>query len=410
MERVLWMALFSPAPTGRRGLPLVLVGEPGKVKTSICRQVSGMAALRFESLVASLREPADFLGLPYVKRIPVSVGNAFLSPDGEEEASVTSHSAPEFAFRSAQAMRAVLLLDEVNTCPPAVQAALLRLLFEGVCGDLELPHDVRFLLAMNDAEDAAGGWELAPPLANRMGHLRWEGPSIGQFGEYLMAGGGARVHGKLRNPTVALVDPRVEEAAVDDAWPEAWATAVGQVLGFLQSKSSAVHVKPKAGTKEASGPWPSMRTWDFATAATAVSNIYGASSIEEQILAAAFIGDPAYQELYTWRKNNDLPNPGDFLDGKAKFTHNPLRLDRTVAVLSSATSLLVDPSCHERAARAQRMWGALKELPDDAVDVAASSVVQMCQARLMVGNNEAYRTIARFEPFLTAAGVLEQGK
>lgn len=408
MERVLWMAMFAPSPSGRRGLPMLLVGEPGTAKTATCRQLARMGNLHFEAVVSSLREPSDFLGLPFIKRVPVDPSNAFLSPDMDTEICATGYSPSEFVLRCAQAERAVLMLDEVNTCPPAVQAALLRLLFEGVCGDVTLPWGVRMLLAMNATEDAAGGWELAAPLANRIGHLRWDGVSVPQFGEYLIGGGGCRVGGKLRREESPLVDPAQEEQAVDALWPEAWAHAVGHTLGFLQAKPSAAHQKPKAGTPEASSAWPSLRTWDLATAALAVAHVYGASPLEEQAIASAFVGASAYAELHAWRKNSDLPSAADLLDGKVAFAHSAARLDRTVAVLSAATALLTDPGVAERDARARWFWDFLGALPEDAADIAASAIIKLVDAKLVHGNNKAYRVIGRLTPFLVGANIIAE--
>ena len=57
--------------------------------------------------------------------------------------------------------------DEISTAPPAVQAALLRVVLERTVGDLRLPDAVSLVAAANTPEQAAGGWELSPPLANR---------------------------------------------------------------------------------------------------------------------------------------------------------------------------------------------------------------------------------------------------
>ena len=54
-----------------------------------------------------------------------------------------------------------------------MQAALLRVVLERVVGDLELPADVAVVAAANPPEQAADGWDLSAPLANRFCHLEW---------------------------------------------------------------------------------------------------------------------------------------------------------------------------------------------------------------------------------------------
>ena len=80
---------------------------------------------------------------------------------------------PDWAVRLVRAGRGLLFLDELSTAPPAVQAALLRLVLERRVGALQLPPGVRIVAAANPRSSAADGWELSPPLANRFVHLQW---------------------------------------------------------------------------------------------------------------------------------------------------------------------------------------------------------------------------------------------
>jgi MoxR-like ATPase len=65
----------------------------------------------------------------------------------------------------------LIFLDELTTAPPAVQAALLRAVVDVAFADLELdPERVTLVAAANPPDEAAGGWDLAPPLANRFVH------------------------------------------------------------------------------------------------------------------------------------------------------------------------------------------------------------------------------------------------
>jgi hypothetical protein len=54
-----------------------------------------------------------------------------------------------------------------------VQAALLRVVLERAVGDLTLPDEVAVVAAANPPEQAADGWDLSAPLANRLCHLTW---------------------------------------------------------------------------------------------------------------------------------------------------------------------------------------------------------------------------------------------
>jgi MoxR-like ATPase len=68
-----------------------------------------------------------------------------------------------WARRLTDAGHGLLFLDELTTAPPAVQAAMLRVVLERAVGDVELPASVRIVAAANPAEQAADGWELTAP-------------------------------------------------------------------------------------------------------------------------------------------------------------------------------------------------------------------------------------------------------
>src|SRR3954470_24566681 len=91
-------------------VPVLLWGAPGTGKTSVVRALADRAGLPCETVIASIREPADFAGLPVV------ISNV----DGP---SAVELAAPRWALRLAEAGAGVLFFDEVFTAPPAVQAA-----------------------------------------------------------------------------------------------------------------------------------------------------------------------------------------------------------------------------------------------------------------------------------------------
>src|SRR5262245_48759500 len=126
-------------------VPTLLWGGPGIGKTSAVREMAASAAWPCEIVIASIREPSDFAGLPVI---------------GNEDGSV--HMAPpRWAQRLASEGKGLLFLDEVSTAPPAVQAALLRVVLERTVGDLALPDAVAVVAAANPPEQAADGWDLA---------------------------------------------------------------------------------------------------------------------------------------------------------------------------------------------------------------------------------------------------------
>src|SRR3954463_7806584 len=137
-------------------VPVLLWGAPGTGKTSAVRALAAARGWACETVIASIREPSDFAGLPIV----VDGGVRFAPPT--------------WARRLAEGGPSVLFLDEISTAPPAVQPALLRVVLERGVGDLDLPAEVAVVAAANPPEQAADGWDLSAPLANRLCHLAWQ--------------------------------------------------------------------------------------------------------------------------------------------------------------------------------------------------------------------------------------------
>ncbi|WP_254715373.1 MoxR family ATPase [Actinomadura sp. NAK00032] len=140
-------------------LPVLLWGEPGIGKSAGLRQLATGLGVPLETVIASAHEPSDFAGLPIIGDDPAATGVPMALPD--------------WAVRLAASGRGIVFFDELSSAPPAVQAALLRVVLERRVGSLALPESVRVVAAANPPSSAVDGWHLSPPLANRFVHLRW---------------------------------------------------------------------------------------------------------------------------------------------------------------------------------------------------------------------------------------------
>jgi hypothetical protein len=108
--KIIKSLLLTPGLNNRMGIPAVYRGKPGVGKSSVITQVVNDLGMHCEIVLASVREPSDFLGLP----IPSKGGKG------------VEYAPPQWARRAAEAGDAVVFFDEINTAPPSVQAALLR--------------------------------------------------------------------------------------------------------------------------------------------------------------------------------------------------------------------------------------------------------------------------------------------
>lgn len=258
-------------------LPVLLWGEPGIGKTAALTRLAESLDLPLTTVIASVHEPSDFSGLPVVGDDPAVHGVPMAPPD--------------WAVRLVRAGRGLLFLDELSTAPPAVQAALLRLVLERRIGTLRLPPGVRIVAAANPRSSAADGWELSPPLANRFVHLQWTHDQ-----EVVVRGLG----GTWPRATLPRLDPRKVRQAVD--------FARRAVCGLLSARPTLVHRLP-SGEARRGGAWPSPRSWDMTLTLIAFATAAGSSREVLSLLVRGTVGDGPGLELLASLDRLDLPDP-----------------------------------------------------------------------------------------------------
>ncbi|MFE2410945.1 AAA family ATPase [Kitasatospora sp. NPDC059408] len=316
-------------------LPVLLWGEPGIGKTAALTQLATSLDLPLTTVIASVHEPSDFSGLPIVGDDPAEQGVPLAPPD--------------WAVRLVRAGRGLLFLDELSTAPPAVQAALLRLVLERRIGALQLPPGVRIVAAANPRSSAADGWELSPPLANRFVHLQWVHDH-----EVVVRGLGGTW------PRATL--PSLDRAAL----PEAVAFARRAVCGLLAARPKLVHQLPSSEARRG-GAWPSPRSWDMALRLIAFATAAGSSRDVLSLLVRGTVGDGPGLELLASIDRMDLPDPEDLLADPAAAVL-PERGDLRQAVLDGVVAAVRNRATRER-------WDAAWALLVRAMETGAPDVV-----------------------------------
>jgi hypothetical protein len=346
------------------GVPVLLWGSPGTGKTSAICALGDAAGWPVEVVIGSIREPSDFAGLPVV----VS-GAVRLAP-------------PAWAQRLCSAGRGLLFLDELTTAPPAVQAAMLRVVLERVVGDVTLPPAVRVVAAANPPEQAADGWDLAPPLANRMVHLDWP------------------VEARRVAEGLAVGFPAPSVTALDDQPASAHMVAArAAVAAFLQVRPALVLQVPDNPALASRG-WPSPRSWEAVAVLLAASEAAKASEDARAVLLAGAVGEGAGLEFLAWLEYADLPDPEAVLADPDSFVL-PDRSDRAFAVLTGVAAVAV---AHGDAESWAAAWQVVAKAARTAPDVA--TLVARTLARRRPVGAELPAAVLELTPVLRAAGLL----
>jgi AAA domain (dynein-related subfamily) len=293
-------------------VPILLWGAPGTGKTSVIRELAAAADWPCETVIASIREPSDFAGLPIVN-------------DAAADGARVSFAPPSWAVALSNAGEGVVFFDEVSTAPPAVQAALLRVVLERTVGDLMLPERVSVVAAANPAEQAADGWELSPPLANRFCHLDWP------------------VDARTLADGFSSGWPTAAPPALPEGWDRRVPVVRSWIAGFVTVRPMLALAVPEdaAGAGRA---WPSPRTWDMAARLQTAAEAGGVGELATSLLVRGCVGAGPGVEYLTWLAEADLPDPEAVLSNPDSF-RLPDRGDRAYAALSSiAAAVAADPS------------------------------------------------------------------
>jgi hypothetical protein len=340
--------LEALALTVAADLPVLLWGEPGIGKTAALTQLADSLDLSLTTVIASVHEPSDFSGLPVVGDDPATQGVPMAPPD--------------WAVHLAREGRGLLFLDELSTAPPAVQAALLRLVLERRVGALRLPPGVRIVAAANPRSSAADGWELSPPLANRFVHLRW-----------------AHDHDVVVRG-LAGTWPRASLPRLDPArLAEAVTFARRAVCGLLAARPALVHQLPQNESRRG-GPWPSPRSWDMALRLVAFATAAGTSREVLSLLVRGTVGDGPGLELLASMDRMDLPDPETLLADPAG-AELPERGDLRQSVLDGVVEAVRRRPDKPRWDAAWAVLGrALESGPPDLVVVPASTLAALRRA------------------------------
>lgn len=134
--------------------PVFLWGPPGIGKSDIVKQIGEDTNREVIDVRLALWEPTDIKGIPYYNS---DAGKMVWAPPAELPTDPDS--------------TAIIFLDELNSAPPAVQAAAYQLILNRRVGTYTLPKGVDLVAAGNREGDRGVTYRMPSPLANRFVHL-----------------------------------------------------------------------------------------------------------------------------------------------------------------------------------------------------------------------------------------------
>ena len=235
---------------------------------------------------------------------------------------------------------------------------MLGVALERRVGDLQLPRAVRVVAAANPPEQAADGWDLSPPLANRFLHIAYR-PPIDGWVDGMTAGFSLPAGGRVAQPS-----------------RERTAVARSSVAAFIRTRPALLDAFPT--DPAASGrAWPSRRTWTMT--ADVLALLEPDDTEAAHLTACGLVGEGAAVEYLTWRRQADLPDPASVVADPRSVAWRSLDPSRTWAILAGVVAYSTGRGTVE-AWRAG--WGPLAVAAElGKGDVAAACARTLLQAR-----------------------------
>lgn len=350
---------FQANPTHRAlaacikaNVPVILWGMPGEAKTAYIESMGADNDMHVETVVGSVREPADFLGLPM--------------QDKDERGNITTAYAPVgWATRLAAADKGLLFLDELTTAAPSTMKAMLRVMQERFVGDLHLHDGVAIVAAANPPDIAVDGWELAAPIANRMCHLDWRLDT-----DVWLDGFATGFESMPRVDLDALTGPATDADI---------ARVRGLIASFLKHRPDMISACPTDPEKAGKG-WASKRSWTNVASILAHVDRTDADTFDTVLIGC--VGEAAATEFIAWMATADLADPDEVLADPSIVDWKNARPDQAFAMITTICALVALRDNDKTTDAAFEVMGACAEAGKP--DVATPGILSLIRRGRMM--------------------------
>jgi len=253
--------------------------------------------------------------------------------------------------------------------------------------------------ACNPPGQAASGFELEPPMANRLYHHPWA-MDTDAWDTGMVAG--------LRFPS-----PQFATLPAD--WQKGLGANGARFAAFRRARPSLLYEYPEEDRAKAGGPWPSPRSITNACiCATAVQAVSPDPSLRYQAIAGC-VGEDWTHEFRQWEQALDLPDPEEVL-AKAMAAMQagrpvedgflPRRADQVLAFLGAlADRVLAHGNTRERWEASMEVLGLVWKSWKELAVIGGAALAQ--------GYKAGYRVPAEFYgqalPLMVRAGMVQGG-
>jgi len=140
-------------------VPTMIWGNPGGGKTSTVKFLGNKLGVSTEIRSGNKSDPTDFSGIPYLT-------------DGKNEngGKILKFSEPKYVQVMKDNPNGILFFDEITTCSPVIQVALLSIIQDCQFGEFEIPKTI-YRVAAGNYNNITGTHNMSLALMNRFCHI-----------------------------------------------------------------------------------------------------------------------------------------------------------------------------------------------------------------------------------------------
>jgi len=212
------------------GRSIFLWGDPGIGKSDLVRATASQLGIELVDLRLNIYDPTDLKGYPTIAGTGKSQAMRFIPP----------------AILPTKG-KGIVLLDELPSAPPAVQAAAYQLVLDRKLNEYTLPEGWAVIAAGNHARDGGVHYALPAALANRFIHIEMECDA--QDWDFWAASNGISplTRAYIRFNAGALHDPGQRKSGMAFPTPRSWSYADAIIRQNYSAREEAELLKGTVG-------------------------------------------------------------------------------------------------------------------------------------------------------------------
>ena len=143
-------------------VPTMIWGNPGGGKTSTINFLGNTLGMPTEIRSGNKSDPTDFSGIPYL-----------IDGSSEDGGKILKFSEPKYVQIMKGNPNGILFFDEITTCSPVIQVALLSIIQDCQFGEFEIPKSI-YRVAAGNYNNITGTHNMSLALMNRFCHIFYD--------------------------------------------------------------------------------------------------------------------------------------------------------------------------------------------------------------------------------------------